>query len=337
MKQKKESFFNRVKNAVINFDKYREYSDEKLSVSIKYILKLIFIFSIIITIALVVKINRETNKILQSFKENAPEFKIENNNLITQEGNNHFIIGDSSNSFGLIIDSEKENLSEVEEANNYKVFIMAMLKDKIVLRNYLNVENSITYEKLGENYEISNLDKQSILSYATNKNILTGIASFAITSIIFLFISYLIEILLDIVFLSLVGFIFSKIIGINFKYKQVFNMSVYAITLSVILYMIYIVVNILTGFVVKYFEVAYNAIAYIYIMTAMMMIKSDLTKEKIMVGKIVQEQRKVREEKNTEDEDRDKEDKKEEKQKEKKEKKKKEKEEQGETPEGSNA
>lgn len=337
MKKKKENFFKRLKNAVTNFDKYREYSDEKLSVSMKYILKLILIFSIIITIALVIKINRETNKILRSFKENAPEFKIENNNLITQEGNNHFIIGDSSNSFCLIIDSEKENLSEVEEANNYKVFIMAMLKDKIVLRNYLNVENSITYEKLGENYEISNLDKQSILSYATNKNILTGIASFAITSIIFLFISYLIEILLDIVFLSLVGFIFSKIIGINFKYKQVFNMSVYAITLSVILYMIYIVVNILTGFVVKYFEVAYNAIAYIYIMTAMMMIKSDLTKEKIMVGKIVQEQRKVREEKNTEDEDRDKEDKKEEKQKEKKEKKKKEKEEQGETPEGSNA
>ena len=333
MKKKKENFFKRLKNAVTNFDKYREYSDEKLSVSMKYILKLILIFSIIITIALVIKINRETNKILRSFKENAPEFKIENNNLITQEGNNHFIIGDSSNSFGLVIDSEKENLSEVEEANNYKVFIMAMLKDKIVLRNYLNIENSITYEKLGENYEISNLDKQSILSYVTNKNILMGIASFAITSIIFLFISYLIEILLDIVFLSLVGFIFSKIIGINFKYKQVFNMSVYAITLSVILYMIYIVVNILTGFVVKYFEVAYNAIAYIYIMTAMMMIKSDLTKEKIMVGKIIQEQKKVREKNNTEEENKEKEDKKEKKQKEKK----KEKDEQGETPEGSNA
>ena len=333
MKKKKENFFKRLKNAVTNFDKYREYSDEKLSVSMKYILKLILIFSIIITIALVIKINRETNKILRSFKENAPEFKIENNNLITQEGNNHFIIGDSSNSFGLIIDSEKENLSEVEEANNYKVFIMAMLKDKIVLRNYLNIENRITYEELGENYEISNLDKQSILSYVTNKNILMGIASFAITSIIFLFISYLIEILLDIVFLSLVGFIFSKIIGINFKYKQVFNMSVYAITLSVILYMIYIVVNILTGFVVKYFEVAYNAIAYIYIMTAMMMIKSDLTKEKIMVGKIIQEQKKVREKNNTEEENKEKEDKKEKKQKEKK----KEKDEQGETPEGSNA
>ena len=224
-------------------------------------------------------------------------------------------------------------MSEVEEANNYQIFVIAMLKDKIILRNSLNVENSITYKQLAENYEISNLNKQSILSYATNKNILMGIASFAITSIIFLFISYLIEILLDIVFLSLVGFIFSKIIGINFKYKQVFNMSVYAITLSVILYMIYIVVNILTGFVVKYFEVAYNAIAYIYIMTAMMMIKSDLTKEKIMVGKIIQEQKKVREKNNTEEENKEKEDKKEKKQKEKK----KEKDEQGETPEGSNA
>ena len=41
MKKKKENFFKRLKNAVTNFDKYREYSDEKLSVSMKYILKLI--------------------------------------------------------------------------------------------------------------------------------------------------------------------------------------------------------------------------------------------------------------------------------------------------------
>lgn len=337
MKQKKESFFKRVKNAIINFDKYREYADEKVSTSIKYILKLILVFSIVITVALTVKVAVELNRVIESFRETCPDFKIENNNLVIQDENNNFTVSDSSNILCLIINSEKQSLTEIEESNNYQG-VIAILKDKIVLRNTLNTESSITYEQLGETYELNNINKQSILSYITNKNMTTLYATFVIGFIIYLFIVYLIQILLDILLLSIIGFLFSRIIGIKFKYKQIFNMSTYAMTLSFLLYMIYIVVNLFTGFVVKYFEVAYNAISYIYIITAMMMIKSDLTKEKIMVEKIVEEQKKVSEENNTE-EKKDKEDKNEEKQKEKKEEKKKEKEGQGqgETPEGSNA
>ena len=336
MKQKKENFFKRLKNAVTNFDKYREYADEKVSVAIKYILKLVLIFSIIIAVSLTIRIALELNRVIESFRESCPDFKIENNSLVMQEENNNFTISDSSNVLCLIINSEKQSLTEIEGANNYQT-VIGILKDKIVLRNSLNMESSTTYEQLGKSYELNNITKQGILSYITNKNMAVMFATLIIGSTIYLFIVYLIQILLDILLLSIIGFLFSRIIGIKFNYKQIFNMSTYAITLSFLLYMIYIVVNLFTGFIVKYFDVAYNAISYIYIITAMMMIKSDLTKEKIMVGKIVQEQRKVREEKDTEEENRDEEDKKEEKQKEKKEKKKKEKEGQGETPEGSNA
>ena len=333
MKQKKENFFKRLKNAVTNFDKYREYADEKVSVAIKYILKLVIIFSIIIAVSLTIKIALELNRVIESFRESCPDFKIENNSLVMQEENNNFTISDSSNILCLIINSEKQSLTEIEDANNYQT-VIGILKDKIVLRNSLNMESSTTYEQLGKSYELNNITKQGILSYITNKNMAVMFATLVIGSTIYLFIVYLIQILLDILLLSIIGFLFSRIIGIKFKYKQIFNMSTYAITLSFLLYMIYIVVNLFTGFIVKY---SYNAISYIYIITAMMMIKSDLTKEKIMVGKIVQEQRKVREEKDTEEENKDEEDEKEEKQKEKKEEKKKEKEGQGETPEGSNA
>ena len=336
MKQKKENFFKRLKNALTNFDKYREYVDEKVSVAIKYILKLVLIFSIIIAVSLTIRVALELNRVIESFRESCPDFKIENNSLVMQEENNNFTVSDSSNILCLIINSEKQSLTEIEGANNYQT-VIGILKDKIVLRNSLNMESSTTYEQLGKSYELNNITKQGILSYITNKNMAVMFATLIIGSTIYLFIVYLIQILLDILLLSIIGFLFSRIIGIKFNYKQIFNMSTYAITLSFLLYMIYIVVNLFTGFIVKYFDVAYNAISYIYIITAMMMIKSDLTKEKIMVGKIVQEQRKVREEKDTEEENRDEEDKKEEKQKEKKEKKKKEKEGQGETPEGSNA
>jgi hypothetical protein len=336
MKQKKENFFKRLKNAVTNFDKYREYADEKVSVATKYILKLVLIFSIIIAVSLTIRTALELNRVIESFRESCPDFKIENNSLVMQEENNNFTISDSSNTLCLIINSEKQSLTEIEEANNYQS-IIAILKDKIVLRNSFSMESSTTYEQLGETYELNNITKQGILSYITSENIAKLFLTLIIIFTIYMFIEYLIQILLDIIILSIIGFLFSRIIGIKFKYKQIFNMSVYAITLSFLLYIIYVVVNIFTGFIINYFEVAYNAIAYIYIMTAMMMIKSDLTKEKVMVGKIVQEQKKVREENKTEEENRDEEDKKEEKQKEKKEKKRKEKEKQGETPEGSNA
>ena len=36
MKQKKTPFFIRVKDSIINFEKYRNFADENLSIAIKY-------------------------------------------------------------------------------------------------------------------------------------------------------------------------------------------------------------------------------------------------------------------------------------------------------------
>ena len=103
--------------------------------------------------------------------------------------------------------------------------------------------------------------------------------------------------------------------------------------LSIVLYLIYICVNITTGFTIKYFDLAYEIISYIYIITAILMIKSDLIKQQIEIGKIVEEQKKVREEKKQEDneEEKPKEDKEEKKEKKDKEEK------EPEHPEGSQA
>ena len=161
-------------------------------------------------------------------------------------------------------------------------------------------------------------------------------AIFAVVSFVYLYIIYLIQILLDTLLLSVVGYLLSKIINVKFKYKSIFNMSPYALTLSIILYMIYIIVNLFTGFTIKYFEIAYNAIAYIYIATAMLMIKSDLIKQQMEVGKIIQEQKKIREEKKEENEEQPKQEEPKEEGKEKKKNKKENNKEEG-TPEGNQA
>lgn len=302
MEKTKKPFFIKLKNAIINFDEYKNFADEKLWTSFKYILKLMLIFTILITVSLTYKVIIEANKAIEEFKQECPEFSFEDNKLVI-EGDNRIVKGDESGYFGLIIDSNEESLSNIEEAGDYER-VIAFLKDKVVIRSSDNIEASNSYENLEQEYpeyNLSNLNRDKAMEFLSSKNISKIYAGISIISFIYLFVIYLVQVLFDILLLSIVGYLFSKIINIKLKYKSIFCISIYAITLPILLYMVYIIVNIFTGFTIKYFEIAYNAIAYIYIITAMLMMKSDLVKQQVEVGKIVEEQKKVREEKDKEE------------------------------------
>jgi len=333
MKTKKVSFFKRIKDAVINFDEYLNFSEEKVSVAIKYIVKLALIFTFVITIAITIKIVQEANDLIVSFQNEAPEFSFQNNELIIGD-NQKVVKGDESGYFGFIADTQKENLSDIEETLDYQR-VIGVLKDKIVVKDVEGVEASLTYEELSKDYDLSSVNKNTIVQFLS-ENSTKIYAIFAVLIFVYFFIVYLIQFFLDILLLSVVGYLLAKIVGVKFKYKSIFNMSAYAITLSVILYGIYLIINLFTGFTIKYFEIAYNAIAYIYMITAMLTIKSDLIKQQIEVGKIVEEQKKVREEKKKKEKNKEEDKKQKEDKKEKKEKKEENKGEEG-APEGSKA
>ena len=333
MKQKKIPFFKRLKNAITNFDEYQKFSQEKLGTAIKYFLKLMLIFSILISGFLTARMYKEIETIKTSFAEECPDFRIENNTLLIEGENKKYEKDIGYETLGLIVDSENTDLTE--EQNGQYQRIIAFYKDKMVMKT-MDTKTSMTYQDISKNQNINGLSKQQILDYANSNEMLVIYSIFFVVTIIFVFIAYSIQILLDIFLLSIIGLIMSKIAAVKLKYKEVFNMSIYALTLSIVLYLIYICVNISTGFTIKYFDLAYQIISYIYIVTAILMIKSDLIKQQIEVGKIIEEQKKVREEKKQEDneEEKPKEDKKE--KKEKKEKKDKE-EKEPENPEGSQA
>lgn len=318
MKQKKMGFFRRVKNAIVNFDEYKTFAEEKVWTTIKYIFKIALVFSIIASLALSYKVAQEVDEAIQVYKNECPEFRFENNTLIIDTENKQFFKGDENGYFLILINSEKENLNEIQETTNYQVIVAAM-KDKIVIRNYNGVESTITYKDISNKYDISKINKQEILNSITNNQMIKIYAVFIIILAIYLYVVYLAQFLLDILLLSVVGYLLTKVVGVKFRYKSIFNLSAYAITLSIILYILYLTANLFTGFTIRYFDIAYNTIAYIYIITAMLMIKSDLIKQQMEVGKIVEEQKKIREEKQKEQEK--KEDKKGDKEKSKKENK----------------
>ena len=108
--------------------------------------------------------------------------------------------------------------------------------------------------------------------------------------------------------LGILGIILSKIARLKIKFKNAINIGIYAITLPVILNMIYIVVNGLTGFTISNFQWMYTVISYIYVFIAILMIRTDLINRQLQLIKIQEEQQKIREETDWEQ---DKEDKKE--------------------------
>ena len=341
MEQKKPRFFKRLKDAVFNFDEYRTFAEEKLSISIRYLFKLMLLFSLMITLFYTIKATDTIKKAKNYIKNEMPDFKLEENTLII-EGENKKITAGFDQYIGIVVNSETQDIEQTEEINNYKR-VIAFLKDKIVIKDENGMQNVMTYNSLNENNELGIKNKQDLINALSSNKMIPIYLIFIAISIAYIYITFTLQILLDIVLISLVGFILSRIIGIRIKYEKIFSISVYSLTLSIILYMIYVFSNLLLNFNIVYFDIAYRLIAYIYLITALFIIKADLIKQNMELTKIVQVQKEVRKELEEKEEEKKKEqkEKKEEKQdnkeKEKSKKNKKKEEKSDEEPQGDQA
>ena len=119
---------------------------------------------------------------------------------------------------------------------------------------------------------------------------------------IWIYILYLTSFLVDAVILGVVGYIISLISRIRIKYKACFNLAVHALTLPIILELIYMVINSITGYEIKYFNWMYTCISYVYMIVAILMIKTDFINRQLELIKLEKEQQKVREELQKQDE-----------------------------------
>ena len=188
---------------------------------------------------------------------------------------------------------------------------------------------------------ITEFTKQDVINYTKGSLMISLYISLFVTLFIYAFVMYFLNTISYVFMISIFGYLASLIAKVKMRYAAIFNMSVYSITLSTILNMIYVLVNMFVDFEIKYFEVMYMSVAAIYLIAAIFMIKSDLIKRQAELIKIVEVQKIVRKEleeqereKEEEEKDETKDDKKEEKPKEKK----KEKENKlGPEPEGNNA
>ena len=329
--KKKTNFFKQAYKSVKDLDKYEDFAAEQPKVAFKYLLKLILLLTIIVAAFY-------TYKIVDSLKVVVPEFSYSNGEL-SVTGEQPMIFEQLQQELGkVIIDTNitgNESEKYQEEINGRTVGIL-ILKDKIIMTsddtsgqvvyNYLDVANR---------YGITELTKQDVINYMDGLNPISTYASVYLMIFIYLFIIYLISVLMDILILSILAFLVSKLTRLRLKFAPSFNIAVHGITLSVVLNLVYIIINLLTGFTIKYFQFMYTTIAYIYVIVAILMIKTDFINRQLELMKIAQEQEKVREEMKKQKEEK-KEENKDKKPDEKKEQKKKQKEDDGELEGGVN-
>lgn len=271
----KIGFFRKLKKAMFNIEEYNKFAQEKTSKTISYFLKLIILGVIIITVLTTYQTYQISKSIMEKFKKEVPNFKIEDG-ILTVENDEKYNYVDENNNLEVIVEPKADKIEEVKHEET-----VAFLKDKIAIKSF-GVSHEIPYTTLiNEKIEKSDLD-----NILTNKNLKTVYIALGGTLLFSNFLMYTLIILMDIILLSAVGYIMNILARTNLKYQDIIKMSVYATTLPFILLIIYQSVTLFVDFTIQYFNIAYRAISYIYLITAIFMIKSDTLKNQQLVGKI---------------------------------------------------
>ena len=339
---KKTNFFKESFKSVKDLDKYEDFAGEQPKVAFKYLLKLVLVFTIIVTAFYSYKIVDSLNNMYSNLKDVLPEFSYSNGQL-TVNGEQPIILEQFEESIGkVIIDTNivEDATVKYEEEIKQSTVAVLMLKDKVIMTsNGTAGQVMYNYSDLTTAYGLTEFTKQDLINYIDGMNVVSIYSSVYLMIFVYLFIAYFISIFVDVLILSLLVFLVSRMTRIRLKFAPSFNIASHAITLPVLLNLIYVIVNLLTGFTVKYFGVMYNTISYIYIVVAILMIKTDFINRQLELIKIAQEQEKVRQEmqKQKEEKEKEKEEEKQEKEpKENKGRKKKQKEDDGELEGGVN-
>lgn len=340
----KIGFFQKVWNSITKIEKYPDMAAEGLGRAFNYISKVVAILAIVLCLGTMYQTYQMLQEGIHYLQNEFPEFSYKEGILHVSSEQKLTISEDDSYVGRTIIDTNTEEeqtinqyINEIEKAGSG----MIILKDKVILKNAA-VAGTINYnykELLGQ-IGWNEFTKQTVIDYANSSQVISLYISVFITIFIYSFIMYLLTTLSNAVFLSAFGYLTTWMARIKMRFVAIFNMSIYALTLSIFLNMMYIAVNIFIDFNMEYFQVMYVSVAAIYLVAAIFLLKTEFMKRQAELMKIAEAQEIVRREMEEKEEKEKREQEKKERQKKDEEEEKKQKQDNdagGEEPQGSNA
>lgn len=324
----KKGFFKKAKMSIFNIEKYPELATEGVPRAISYLVKIVAILVIVVCAGMVYKSNQVVTQGIQYIENEFPDFSYKDGTLKV-ETENEIRLENPEYVGKIIVDTATEDTEKINQYTNEITEYgngIVVLKNKLVIKNEAIIGTaSYEYSEILSQMGITEFTKQDVINYTKGSLMISLYISLFVTLFIYAFVMYFLNTISYVFMISIFGYLASLIAKVKMRYAAIFNMSVYSITLSTILNMIYVLVNMFVDFEIKYFEVMYMSVAAIYLIASIFMIKSDLIKRQAELIKIVEVQKTVRKEleeqereKEEEEKDETKDDKKEEKPKEKK-------------------
>ena len=302
-KEKKLGFFARLKKAIFELEDYGFFLGEKLTVAFKYFFVLVFFVSIIFSFSVVYKSTDAISRAYSYVENELPEFDYKDGNL---HFNNVIDAYDHDYGFSLIADTS-ENISE-EKISEYKNKVYKqgeygafLLKNNVLLITP-SYEDSINYAQYFASLQTADSKDTEEITFSNKEELVElmyriGIPNMLISMFIVLAIGvYFVDvftILGDICVVAIFGWFAARICGVGFKMNPMMSLSIYGLSLSIVLDLLFDVIYVMTGFTVQYFNVIYLLIAYVYIIAAIFMIKYDLIKHTEELKKIIEVQKQV--------------------------------------------
>ncbi len=311
----KLKFFKQAWYSISKIEKYPDMAAEGFKRAIGYLVKIVAILTFIVCICTLYHINSIIQEGVNYIEKEFPEFSYKDGKLevLSEEkiNINESYIGK------IIVDTKTEEEAQINKYINEVTENgegIVILKDKVIIKNF-SVAGTISYsyKEAFDQMKINEFSKQDVIHYANSTQILSLYLSIFLMIFVYAFIIYFLTTISNIVLLSAFGYITTLLARIKMRYVAIFNMSVYAITLSVILNMIYILINIFIKFNMEYFQVMYISVAAIYLVAAILILKTDFIKKQLELMKIKEEEKTIKKdvEENREDKKEEKSDKKE--------------------------
>ena len=295
--------------SITKYERYPEMATEGVGRAIGYLAWLVFMFSLILAVAFMIKFMGFARKGVDFIDKNFNEITYSEGTL-TIDSVNKSATADFGNVIVNTEDLTEEQIKELENKKTLKNVEIIWLKEFVIVKHDEET-GRFYYKDFLDNLELKSFNKTIIVKYLNEQlNSPKIYVGFVIAMGIALFISYFLKTLLDVLILSMFGMITTLFARIQIRYRAVFNMAVYAITLSTVLQLVYIVINTFTGFNIKYFDLMYTAISFICLAASIFMIKSDVIKQQIELMKVIeskkqeqQEQKEDKEEEKKEEEE----------------------------------
>lgn len=280
---KKMNFFKSFWYAITNFEKYKEFAYLKTSEVIKYIAILLVLFSLLITVALAVPVLNTVNSGINYFEKEFPDLNYSEGKLVVDSKEPIYLQDENLDAI-LLVDTNatlEEEEKYLEEQKSHATAIL-VFSDKLVIKTAaLTAYTTYEYTQIQNNFGFESFSKQDILEKITGNQIYKLYGSIYLFLFAYMFLTYIVVIFIDIVILSILALLVSKLYKVNLKYSNCVKLSSYALTLPLLLQLVYIYVNTFTGFTITYFSLMYDIISYIYIITAILIMRNDIAKQDI--------------------------------------------------------